>query len=127
MKNRIFIHNSKNMEVKPISYWIVIILLIFIIGIGLFGGYIKGISTNKATIINNLSAEDRLVVINNENKFSEEKFVKLILELNIKHPKIVIAQSLLETNTFKSKICIENNNFFGMREAKSRNTTAAGT
>lgn len=45
------------------------------------------------------------------------------------HPetaKILIAQSAFETGNFTSKIFIENNNLFGMRLPRVRETTATG-
>ena len=34
------------------------------------------------------------------------------------HPRIVIAQALLETGYFTSRVCLENNNLFGLRRPK---------
>jgi len=36
----------------------------------------------------------------------------------IKFPKIVLAQALLETGNFKSRVCKEQNNLFGLRHSK---------
>ena len=36
----------------------------------------------------------------------------------VSHPRIVIAQALLETGYFTSRVCIENNNLFGLRRPK---------
>ena len=36
----------------------------------------------------------------------------------VKHPRIVIAQSLLETAYYTSKVCLEKNNLFGLRRPK---------
>ena len=46
--------------------------------------------------------------------------------LGVKHYKVAYAQSILESGTYSSKICKENNNLFGMRLAKKRKTTALG-
>lgn len=62
-----------------------------------------------------------------ELEFSEEKLIELLKELNVKYPHIVLAQAKLETGHFKSKIFNENNNLFGMKEAKVRIHTAKGT
>ena len=45
---------------------------------------------------------------------------------NILYPDVVLSQSILETGNFKSKICLNNNNLFGMRLPKKRKTTAIG-
>lgn len=62
-----------------------------------------------------------------EDTFNIERFVIMLNETQVNFPYIVMAQSLLETNEFRSDIFLENNNLFGMREAKSRPTTAVGT
>jgi murein DD-endopeptidase MepM/ murein hydrolase activator NlpD len=36
----------------------------------------------------------------------------------IKYPKIVLAQAILETGAFRSRVCRENNNLFGLRHSK---------
>jgi uncharacterized FlgJ-related protein len=58
--------------------------------------------------------------------FSKENMIKLIIELNIAHPDIVIAQAIIESGNFKSNIFKENNNLFGMKMPKYRKTTAIG-
>lgn len=74
--------------------------------------------------------EKELILVNiqqEKNRFTEEKFIKEIKRLKIRFPHIVMAQSILETNTWKSRIFIESKNLFGMKEAKARITTASGT
>jgi len=74
--------------------------------------------------------EKELIVLNmtaEQNKFSEDKLVGLLKELNVKFPHIVMAQSMIETGKWKSNIFKENHNLFGMKEAKQRVTTAGGT
>lgn len=70
--------------------------------------------------------------INNKHKdyseyiFTEDKMIKLCIDIGIRHPDIVMAQAKLETGNFTSKIFRENNNLFGMKLAKQRETTAIG-
>ena len=74
--------------------------------------------------------EKELIVLNiqqEKNKFTEEKFITLINELNLRFPHIVMAQALLETGNFKSKVFLQNNNCFGMKQAQVRVNTAKGT
>lgn len=59
--------------------------------------------------------------------FSQEALVKELKRLNVRFPEIILAQSILETGHFSSRIFIENNNLFGMKQARARSTTAAGT
>lgn len=67
------------------------------------------------------------IVYYNPDKFTTEKFKEYLVELNIKFPHIVFAQAVLETGNFKSKVFRNNHNLFGMKEAKQRATTNAGT
>jgi len=78
---------------------------------------------SKPEVVENIPVE---VVISNE-PFTKEALVKLIRELNLKHPEIVLAQTILETGDYKSKIFTENHNLFGMKEASSRIHLAKGT
>lgn len=49
-----------------------------------------------------------------------------IVKQEIKYPDIAFAQAILESGHFKSNIFLNNNNLFGMRLAKARQTTAIG-
>ena len=73
-----------------------------------------------------ISEENKVLIINESNQFSEEKLRHFILELNIKFPHIVLAQAKLESGHFKSKMFLTNNNFFGMKVARKRPTTNKG-
>jgi hypothetical protein len=68
------------------------------------------------------------VVLNNHqfNLFSKENLARLIYTLKIAHPDIVMAQAIIESGNFKSKIFKENNNLFGMKMPEYRKTTAIG-
>jgi uncharacterized FlgJ-related protein len=67
------------------------------------------------------------VISSNYNEFTEDKLVQRIKELNFKFPHIVVAQAKLETGNFTSKMFSENNNLFGMKQARQRINTAGGT
>lgn len=68
-----------------------------------------------------------VVAINHQyHLFSKENMMRLIYDLNIAHPDIVIAQAIIESGNFKSNIFKENNNLFGMKMPKYRKTTAIG-
>lgn len=49
-----------------------------------------------------------------------------ILAVGIKFPDIALAQAILESGSFTSKLAKYNHNLFGMRLAKVRKTTAIG-
>ncbi len=74
--------------------------------------------------------EKELLIISLEedrNKFSRDKLVEELKRLNVKYPHIVMAQAIVESGNFKSRIFKENNNLFGMKEAGVRINTAKGT
>jgi uncharacterized FlgJ-related protein len=73
-----------------------------------------------------VQAEKEVVIKTNED-FTKEKFLKEIEKYSFKYPDIIIAQALVESSHFKSPVFIENNNMFGMREAKARITTSKGS
>ena len=62
-----------------------------------------------------------------EEEFSQRALVEELKRLNVRFPEIILAQSILETGHYTSRIFEENNNLFGMKEAKARSTTALGT
>lgn len=57
---------------------------------------------------------------------TKEVLWKEIKSLNIEHAEIVFAQAILESGHFRSKLFKTNNNLFGMRLPKKRETTAVG-
>jgi len=89
---------------------------------------ILSLSTNKETpIVEKLSLEEKMIVIKDHNKFSEDRLIEYIQQLNFRFPHIILAQSKLESSYYKSTIFIENHNMFGMKEAKIRSNLAQGT
>jgi len=126
MKN-IFKINPATLEPQPFNVLRKIIITTAIAttvlsSIFLYIGYDLG-----SNVLTGLSEEEKLVIIQEHNLFSEDKLIEKLKELNVKFPYIAFAQSKLETGNFTSKIFRENNNLFGMREAKQRITTAQGT
>lgn len=76
---------------------------------------------------NSLSDIEKAFVIKKTDEFEKEKLVEMLKDLNVRFPHIVMAQSIQETGRWKSAIFLENHNLFGMKEARSRITTAEGT
>ena len=74
-----------------------------------------------------ITATEKLLLIEETNKFSEENLIEEISKLNFKYPHIVLAQAILETGKYESKVFKENNNLFGMKEARVRLNLAKGT
>ena len=78
-------------------------------------------------VINNLSKEEKLIVIREYNEFSEAQLIKKISELNFRFPHIILAQTYQETGHYTSTIFKTNHNLFGMKEAALRANLATGT
>ena len=75
-----------------------------------------------------LPVETELLVLEaEEDQFSQDALVEEIKKLNIRFPHIVLAQAILETGYYESRIYQENHNLFGMKQARARATTANGT
>ena len=70
---------------------------------------------------------EEVLLVEEENQFTEEKLIEEIKRLNFKYPHIVLAQAKLETGNYTSRIFKENHNLFGMKEAKVRLNLAEGT
>ena len=88
----------------------------------LIGKYI-----GKTESFTEITEMEKIVILKEADAFSKDKLIEMLKELNVKYPHIVLAQSMIETGQWKSKIFMENNNLFGMKEAKMRITTAGGT
>ena len=85
-------------------------------------------NSDRREVIETITLEERMVVINENNtKFSSDTLIYMLKELNVKFPHIVLAQSIVETGHWTSKIFLENHNLFGMKEAYVRVHTAKGT
>lgn len=50
-----------------------------------------------------------------DRKLNIEKLLAVLQQYGVKFPQIVAAQALLETGYFTSRVCLENNNLFGLR------------
>lgn len=123
---KIYYRSNDTFEIIPVKsrYYIIIILIGLLsgLGTGLWSFYVL-----KKNEYRFMTAEEKLIIIQEYNKFSEEKLITKIKELNIKFPHIVMAQAKLETGNFTSKVFKENNNLFGMKESSIRITTSKGT
>jgi uncharacterized FlgJ-related protein len=85
-------------------------------------------NSDRQEVIETITPEERMVIINENNtEFSSDTLIYMLKELNVKFPHIVLAQSILETGHWTSKIFLENHNLFGMKEAYVRVHTAKGT
>ena len=57
--------------------------------------------------------------VSDDNKdLTVENLYAALIRHGIKYPKIVLAQAILETGRFRSRVCNEHNNLFGLRHSK---------
>lgn len=103
------------------------VILIGLTGVLILTTILSYIAISYMNDIRYISNETKAIIIKENNQFSQEKLKEYILDLNIRFPHIVMAQAILETNRFNSKIFKENNNLFGMKNATQRPTTTTGT
>jgi uncharacterized FlgJ-related protein len=104
---------------------------LFNVGVKILISFITLITILSFVSIGNIQSsnmeKEMIIIMDKKNEFTEEKLIIALKRLNIKFPYIVYAQAELETGGFTSKIFRENNNLFGMKEARSRINTAIGT
>ena len=114
-----FYYDVKELQYKRMNGWLFLVLIIFST-ITFSLGWLAA-EKNEIARIKKFEDEEKLVIIKNGDKFSEEKLILFINELNFKWPEVVYAQAILESGSkFNSDINIENNNYFGMKMANIR-------
>lgn len=115
----LYLYNRKELKFIPVTKHIFLSIIGLVIIIIFFSFF-----TIK---INNVIKESGVFVINVKDHFDEKKLSAKIKEMNFQFPYIVYAQSVLETDSFRSNIFKENNNLFGMKQAIQRINIASGT
>lgn len=75
---------------------------------------------------NNFLEKVPVIIRSNEQQFNEENLRKEIKRLNLRFGDIIVAQYKLETGNGTSQVFKENNNLFGMKQARLRPSTALG-
>jgi len=124
---KLFYYNKKDLTYKSVKVLHFVLASVIVSILTYMYGYLEG---REDQIIYLTPQEKEIIFLNvsdTTGEFSTDKMVYLMKELNIKYPHIVFAQSLIETGHFDSKIFKENNNLFGMKQARTRVTTAQGT
>lgn len=111
-------YDRKSLSFKRLNGWFML-LVIVISSISFIAGWIFS-SKNEIKKLKEYEAQEEIVIIKNGDKFSEEKLILFLEELNVKFPEIIYAQARLESNSFQSKLFKENNNLFGMRNSDFR-------
>ena len=103
-------------------------LLSFIIGVimALFAIYLAVIiNKSYANEIEHTAEEETEVELPTDpvaffNQSPEEGLVEALDYYGIQYPQIVYAQALLETGHFKSKLCTQYNNLFGLYNSRTK-------
>lgn len=113
---------SKISNLKIAGYLFGLILLIS--SIFWAHGFFIGNQLAKEALM--LTNAERIALMQEADGFSKDKMIQMLNDLNVKYPHIVLAQSMIETGGWSSKIFVKNNNLFGMKKAKKRITTAQG-
>ena len=57
---------------------------------------------------------------------SDQIVLDFMQQVGMEHPHIVLAQMKLESGNYTSKLALENNNYFGMKQPRRRLTTSLG-
>lgn len=108
---------SKNHNIKQIFIGVALSTFVFVL---------TGVTNKNEVQQKEIEFEKSLNLVTTTEL--NHKNLKLEIDkYNFKFPKIIQAQAILESNSFKSNICQMNLNLFGMKEAKQRLTTATGT
>lgn len=90
--------------------------------------FLLGVNFPKKEIVKRSKPKTKIIVNNvTYGEFHKDSLIRLLKNLNVKFPHIVMAQSILETGHWTSKIYNENNNLFGMKEASVRVHNSKGT
>lgn len=125
----IYKYDSNGLTYKKINLQkLVGIVLFFVVTLPLISfqlGKKEGLEQN----VIELPVEDRWHLIQETRKdtFSVENLTKMLKDLNVRFPHIVMAQAMIESGHFQSNIFRSNHNLFGMKQARARCTTARGT
>ena len=109
---KIFHYDPTELKFKKVPYTLLLIVLAAVLMFTTLISY--GMSrTIYETVV--ITQETGMLVLREQNKFSEEAFDVYINSLNMKFPEIVKAQAILESSNFSSEIFKANNNMFGMK------------
>lgn len=122
----IYLVDKKKLSYKRVPMYKLILIILIFLGLLLSSFYLILNKVNEKHKYER-TEEELILLIDSKNEFSEDKFINLLKQYNLKFPHIALAQSKIETGYFKSKIFKESNNLFGMRQAKLRPTTSLGT
>lgn len=115
-------------KVKPKQKHGIILGLVFLVGYVTLTAMVSNAKQEGYKEALDIPIESVNIILEaDSNKFSQDNLVEELKKLNVRFPHIVLAQSILETGYWESRIYQENHNLFGMKQARARATTAKGT
>lgn len=120
----IYKFNKESLTYTKVTGKLGIFILVVVLGLT---ALLSLLTLRNLNDVKYISEETKAIILNQKDEFTQDKLKEYVLQLNIKYPNIVLGQAELETGNFTSKIFKENNNLFGMRQARQRCTTASGT
>lgn len=124
-KIRPFYFDTNEHKFKRMNGWFLLVVFMFSTITFCIGWKIA--EKNELEKVKNYENEEKLIIIKNGDKFSEDKLILFIKELNFKWPEIVYAQAIIESGEkFDSDVNIQNNNYFGMKKANVRVNVQTG-
>lgn len=122
--NRLLLFDTNTLTQRSIKITPIVFAFLLISTLCVLTGFVSSTYMRDVTY---LTEEQRIHIINSLDKFSVKAYKQSLIDLNIKYPRVVFAQALIESGNFKSTIFVENNNSLGMREAKIRPSTNIGS
>ena len=108
-------------KVKPKQKHGIILGLVFLVGYVTLTAMVSNAKQEGFKEALDIPIESAVVILEDDSiKFTQDNLVKELKRLNVRFPHIVLAQSILETGYWESRIYQENNNLFGMKQARAR-------
>jgi hypothetical protein len=82
----------------------------------------------KKVVLEHSSPVDIIIALDSwsEKELNDDNVLAFMGYVGIEHPHIVLAQMKLESGNYTSKLALENNNYFGMKQPRKRATTSIG-
>lgn len=118
---RVYKFDKREMRFKPVNRLFIVAGMSVCVAVGF------SLKRIKTVVMSAPEQEIQTVVLEQKpDVFSVEALREEMKRCGIKFPNIVMAQARLESGNFRSRIFREANNLFGMKLARSRNTTAIG-
>ena len=126
-KSILFVYDPERMSYHALSKIKITISILIILSTISFASILYGKHVEKHKTIKGLTEYEKMIIIKETDIFNKSQLIELLKDLNVKFTHIVMAQYIIETGHWKSKIFLENNNLFGMKEALRRVSTSKGT